>query len=268
MFQLPRSLRLCLPLAALLLPDPASAEPRLDLALVIAVDVSSSMDPYEQKLQRDGFVEAFRSPLVHKAIQRGILGRIAVTYVEWSSVDDQVVVVPWTVIDGPDSASTFAQRLSFQPTRRGTTTSISAALDFSARLLREVEAESVRQVIDVSGDGTNNDGRPVTDARDQVTGSGVTINGLPVMVKDPEAAWDMDALDLYYRDCVIGGMGAFMQPIRDINQFAALVELKILREVSGMGGRLSLTEPAGIAVDCRTGETKRQEDGLPGIRKP
>ncbi|MBZ6075177.1 DUF1194 domain-containing protein [Microvirga puerhi] len=268
MLHLPRSLRLCLFLGIPFIVSPANAEPKLDLALVIAVDVSSSMDPHEQKLQRDGFVEAFRSPLVHKAIQRGALGRIAVTYVEWSSMDDQIIVVPWTVIDGPDSASSFSQKLSFQPTRRGTTTSISAALDFSARLLREIEPETVRQVIDVSGDGTNNDGRPVTDARDQIAASGVTINGLPVMIKDPEAAWDMDILDIYYRDCVIGGMGAFMQPIRDVSQFAALVEIKILREVSGIGDQHSLVMPAGMGVDCRTGEKKEQEDGLPASKKP
>jgi len=268
MFHLPRSLRLCLLLATCLLVRPAQAEPRLDLALVIAVDVSSSMDPKEQKLQRDGFVEAFRSPLVHKAIKQGILGRIAVTYVEWSSSDDQTIVVPWTVIDGPDSASTFAQRLSFQPTRRGTTTSISAALDFGARLLREIEPETVRKVIDVSGDGTNNDGRPVTDARDQVVGAGVTINGLPVMIKNPEAMWDMDVLDLYYRDCVIGGLGAFMQPVRDVSEFATLVELKILREVSGIDGQILPTIPAAMSVDCRTGEKKREEPEVPLLKKP
>ncbi|MCB8821398.1 DUF1194 domain-containing protein [Microvirga rosea] len=267
MFHLPRFLCLCLSVAILPLISPAQAEPKLDLALVIAVDVSSSMDPNEQKLQRDGFVEAFRSPLVHKAIQRGILGRIAVTYVEWSSMDDQTIVVPWTVVDGPDSASTFAQRLSFQPTRRGTTTSISAALDFSARLLRQAEVEAVRQVIDVSGDGTNNDGRAVTDARDQIAGSGVTINGLPVMVKNPEATWDMDILDIYYRDCVIGGIGAFMQPVRDINEFATLIELKILREVSGIDAQLPLVIPTGLGVDCRTGEKKQQEERLQGPSK-
>ncbi|QFU17172.1 DUF1194 domain-containing protein [Microvirga thermotolerans] len=266
MFHLPRSPRLCLSLAACLLVQPVQAEPRFDLALVIAVDVSSSMDPREQQLQRDGFVEAFRSPLVHKAIQRGILGRIAVTYVEWSSADDQAVVVPWTAIDGPDSASTFAQKLAFQPVRRGTTTSISAALDFSARLLREMEAETVRRVVDVSGDGTNNDGRPVTEARDQLAAAGITINGLPVMIKEPEAAWDMDVLDIYYRDCVIGGMGAFMQPVRDVDQFAALIELKILREVSGIDGRDVAAVPAASTppgVDCRTGEKTRQERDRP-----
>ncbi|MGO4571210.1 DUF1194 domain-containing protein [Microvirga sp. 2TAF3] len=264
MLSLRRSVFLWLFLPVLCLSSAAEAEPKLDLALVIAVDVSSSMDPAEQKLQREGFVEAFRSPLVHKAIQKGILGRIAVTYVEWSAADDQTVVVPWTIIDGADSATTFAQKLAYQPARRGTTTSISAAIDFSAKLLEEIDGEPVRRVIDVSGDGPNNDGRQITEARDQAVADGVVINGLPIMIKDPEPAWDMEDLDLYYRDCVIGGMGAFMQPIHDVEQFSTLTEIKILREVSGLGGKTFLTMPARVAIDCRTGEKKRQENGPSG----
>lgn len=251
----------------LILSTTAMAEPKLDLALVLAVDVSSSMDPNEQRLQREGFIEAFRSPRVHKAIQKGILGRIAVTYLEWSATDDQTIIVPWTVIDGPDAATNFARKLAYQPTRRGTTTSISSAIDFSAKLFGDVDGEAARHVIDLSGDGPNNDGSPVTQARDQALANGITINGLPIMIKGPDAGWDMDNLDLYYRDCVIGGPGSFMQPIQDADQFAALIEIKIIREISDLRGQDRLSKTAGVAVDCQTGEKKRQEDSLPGRNK-
>jgi hypothetical protein len=185
---------------------------------------------------------------------------------EWSAADDQTVVVPWTVIDGPDSASSFAQKLEYQPTRHGTTTSISGAIRFSGKLLHDFDGEPVRRVIDISGDGPNNDGRQVTEARDLAVSDGVTINGLPIMIKDPDMAWDGSDLDLYYRDCVIGGAGAFMQPIQNVNQFATLVESKILREVSGLEEKSSLLKPVGVAIDCQTGDKKRQVDGIPGPR--
>src|SRR5918993_2112831 len=133
----------------------AHSETEVDLALVLAVDVSLSMEPDEQELQRQGFVEAFRSPEVHEAIGKGMLGRIAVTYVEWAGAGYQQVVVPWTVIEHPADSHAFAARLAQMPIQRYGYTSVSSAIDFSLRQLHESGVTSVRQVIDISGDGAN-----------------------------------------------------------------------------------------------------------------
>jgi hypothetical protein len=238
---------------------PAVAQTEVDLALVLAVDVSYSMDDDEQVLQRQGFIEAFRSPIVHEAIARGAVGRIGVTYMEWAGAGDQKVVVPWRVIDGAEAALAFAGELATQPTRRARFTSISGALDFSIGLLAENGLFAARQVIDVSGDGANNNGRNVSDARGDVLAKGITINGLPIMLKEPRGYWDIKDLDLYYRDCVIGGPGAFMVPARDKIQFREAIKTKIVREVAG------LTDPAPLihfaqsgGTDCRAGENARE----------
>ena len=136
----------------------AASEATLDLALVLAVDVSSSMAPAEQSLQRSGFIEAFRSPAVHKAIARGSHGRIAVAYVEWSGADEQTVLVPWTVIDGPDAARTFAAELGHKPIQQAGMTSISGVIGVGMRLFADLVDRPTRRVIDISGDGPNNDG--------------------------------------------------------------------------------------------------------------
>jgi hypothetical protein len=223
---------LALAFAAISQPGPARAETEVDLALVLAVDISFSMDPEEQTLQRQGFVEAFRSVLVQDAIRQGMIGRIAVTYMEWAGAGDQRVVVPWTLIDTHDTADAFSAALSVQPTRRAARTSISGALDFAAKLLAEAPFRATRQVIDVSGDGPNNQGRPVVAARSDALARGVTINGLPLMLKSA-GYFDIPDLDLYYRDCVIGGQGAFMVPVRDREQFRDAVKTKIIMEVAG-----------------------------------
>lgn len=226
----------------------------VDLALVLAVDVSNSMDPEEQELQRDGFVEAFRSPLVQEAIKAGMLGRIAVTYVEWASSSRQTVVVPWRVIDDPASAAAFAARLSEAPTQRAPRTSISGAIDFGARLLRESGVDAARRVIDISGDGANNEGRPVTQARDEALSRGITINGLPIMLNRARGYWDVENLDAYYRDCVIGGSGAFMVPVRERQQFAQAIKTKIIREIAGRdAGSLVVPAQASPPEACAGG---------------
>ena len=213
--------------------SPAKAQSEVDLALVLAVDISNSMDPEEQELQRQGFVEAFRSPLVHKAIGGGMLGRIAVVYLEWAGPTIQYVTVPWTEIGGPEDALSFADRLAQAPIRRGPRTSISGAIDASMRLLSESNVEAVRRVIDISGDGVNNLGRSITQARDEALAQGVVINGLPLLLNRPTNSWDADNLDDYYRDCVIGGLGAFMIPVRERQQFAEAIKTKIIREIAG-----------------------------------
>lgn len=249
----------CVSLSLTCLWSAAGAEPALDLALVLAVDASTSMTETEQELQRLGFVEAFHAPAVHQAIGRGALGRIAVAYVEWSGTDEQFVLVPWTVIDGPEAARAFAAGLKRKPMRRLGMTSISGAIGFGMRLFADLGHEPLRRVIDISGDGPNNDGRKVTSMRDQATAEGVTINGLPIMIKNLESEPDMADLDAYYETCVIGGPGSFMIPLHRKDQFPSVIQAKILREIAGSGGS-SLVLPAGAKADCLAGEKRRKAD--------
>ncbi|WP_457092847.1 DUF1194 domain-containing protein [Microvirga sp. P5_D2] len=247
---------------------PAGAEPQLDLALVLAVDISSSMESEEQTLQRTGFAEAFRSSLVHEVIRNGPAGRIAVTYVEWSGVKDQTILVPWMVIDGPEKARSFADSLSGKPTRQAGMTSISAAIDFSRELFVDVGKIAARRVIDISGDGPNNDGRRVALARDEAVAEGIVINGLPIMFARTMGSPEMDGLDAYYRECIIGGVGSFMIPLHDPEQFAMVIRTKIMREIAGLeGGPLKLV-PAQATMNCVTGERRKIEDGISENRRP
>jgi hypothetical protein len=236
--------------------------PEVDLALVIAVDISYSMDPEEQALQREGFAEAFRSREVQDAIRRGAVGRIAVTYVEWAGSLDQKVVVPWTVLDNPETISAFADRVSSTPMRRAQRTSISGALDFAVKLLDASGFPASRRVIDVSGDGPNNQGRPVVPARDDAVSQGLTINGLPIMLKAP-GYFDIPDLDVYYRDCVIGGQGAFIIPARDKGQFQQAIKTKILLEVAGREPERHETllkhAEASERANCLAGEAQWRE---------
>lgn len=232
----------------------AEAPVEVDVALVLAVDVSLSMTADEQLVQRGGYVEAFRSAAVHHAVRQGQVGRIAVTYVEWAGVGNQRVVVPWTVIASPQDALAFAERLSQSPPRRSTWTSIAGAIDFSAGLLASSGFEALRRVIDVSGDGPNNQGRAVTRARDDAVAQGVTINGLPLMIREPSGPWDIKDLDLYYRDCVIGGAGSFMVPVRERAQFAEAIRVKIVREVAGLAAPLLRRAEAAPAANCLVGD--------------
>ncbi len=233
-----RSVRVALlAMAALLLPDiwPASlrAQPvsEVDIALVLAVDISFSMDLEELALQRQGYVEALRSPEVHKAIANGATGRIAVTFFEWAGNDVQHHLVPWTVIDSPAAAFAFAAELEKQPTRRGRRTSVSGAIDFGVKLLEDMPGRALRRVMDISGDGPNNSGRPVTVARDEAVRKGISINGLPITVKAP-GYFDIADLDIYYEDCVIGGQGAFVISITDKSQFVQTIKTKLVMEIS------------------------------------
>jgi hypothetical protein len=250
--------RLCvlafLACAFLTAPLQAQTNTEVDLALVLAVDISNSMDPEEQELQRSGFVEAFRSPLVLDAIQAGMLGRIAVSYMEWAGSSRQTLVVPWTIIEDHESAGEFAERLERAPTQRAPRTSISGAIDFGMRLLEGSAVEPMRQVIDISGDGANNEGRPVTLARDEALARGITINGLPIMLNRARGYWDVENLDDYYRDCVIGGSGAFMVPIRERQQFAQAIKTKIIREIASRDDSARLA-PAQIggSTNCLAG---------------
>ena len=264
-------LRACLAVAvvvaAALGAGPALAQTLVDLELVLAVDVSLSMDLDEQRLQRDGYVAAFRDPEVQKAITGGAHGKIAVTYMEWAGPPTQQVVMPWTVIGSPEEANAFAEKLASMPIARARMTSISAALQFSGNLFDSSGVRGVRKVIDVSGDGPNNAGPPVVPIRDELVAKGIVINGLPVMVKLPQGFFDLTDLDRYYTDCVIGGAGAFMLPIKERGEFRTATRRKLLLEIAG-------TEPPARVIrvqmrmpeetsDCMIGEMqwRRYMDG-------
>jgi hypothetical protein len=237
---------------------PALAQTAVDLELVIAVDVSLSMDLDEQRLQRDGYLMAFRDPEVHKAIASGPNARIAVTYMEWAGPPTQNVVIPWTVIDGPQAARAFADALAAAPISRARMTSISAALQYSGRLFESSGAKGIRRVIDVSGDGPNNAGDPLVPVRDELVARGIVINGLPIMLKLAQGFFDLAELDLYYTDCVIGGTGAFMIPIKQRDEFQTATRRKLLLEIAGYQPPARLIRvqsgPPPQGFDCLIGE--------------
>jgi hypothetical protein len=231
----------------------------VDVALVLAVDVSYSMDPEELALQRSGYIEAFRSRELQDAIGKGALGKIAVTYVEWAGSGFQYIVRPWKIVDGPAAANAFAEELGEAPTRRGRRTSISAAIDLSVKLLEEANVTAARRVIDISGDGANNDGRPVTIARDEAGAKGIAINGLPVMLKQA-GYFDIENLDIYYKDCVVTGIGAFVIPIREKHQFVEATRTKLVREIAEAPAEATVQKAqAGTSAACLAGERQWRE---------
>lgn len=238
--------------------QPATPPEEVDVALVLAVDVSYSMDIDELALQRNGYIEAFRSKELHEAIGKGAIGKIAVTYFEWAGGNFHFVVRPWTIIDTPQSAIAFAEELGEAPTRRGRRTSVSGAIDLGVQLLDQANVTAMRKVIDISGDGANNDGRPVTAARDEARDKGISINGLPVMLKQA-SYFDIDNLDVYYEDCVITGVGAFVIPIRERSQFADATRTKLVREVA--------EQPAGDVQVQRAQTQKPRLECLSGERQ-
>lgn len=215
---------------------PVCAQERVDVELVLAVDVSRSMEIDELRQQREGYVAAFRSPDVIGAIERGAYGRVAVTYVEWARADLKKVIVPWTIIDGPVAAYEFAARLDAAEVANMQRTSISGAIRYSANALQNNAISGFRRVIDISGDGANNQGGPVTKARDMAVARGITINGLPLMVEPWTGAvyGNSIGLDAYYIECVAGGPGSFVLPIRKWEEFPEAVRRKLVLELSGL----------------------------------
>jgi Protein of unknown function (DUF1194) len=206
----------------------------VDAELVIAVDVSNSMDPEEQALQREGYITGLTSREFLSALRSGINGRIAVTYFEWAGPYDQKIVMPWRLIDGPDTAAAVAKEIAAAPYRRAPRTSIYGALQFAKPLFDTSGYHGLRRIIDVSGDGTNNIGPPVTLMRDEVLGVGITINGLPIMLSRPYGSGtDIANLDVYYEDCVIGGPGAFVIAIHERDQFKDATRTKLVQEIAG-----------------------------------
>jgi hypothetical protein len=246
-------------MAAAAIAGPSLAAEDVDLELLLAVDVSFSMDEDEQRLQRLGYVEAIRSPEVLAAIRNGVTGKVAVAYMEWAGAAEQRVVVDWRVISDAASAETFAAALELRPLRRVFRTSISEALAVGTDLIAENDYEGIRKVIDVSGDGPNNQGRIVTAARDRAIAAGITINGLPLQLKrSANSYFDLPNLDEYYTACVIGGSGAFVVPVRDIEAFGEAVRRKLVLEIAGGPPERATVVPAQMEVKvdpfCTIGE--------------
>ena len=206
----------------------------VDIELVIAVDVSYSMDLDELAVQREGYAQAIVSKEFLQALKTGPNRKLAVTYFEWSASSDQKIIIPWRLIDGPEAADAVAAEIMNTPVRRGSRTSISGAINFAMPLFEENPYQGLRRVIDISGDGPNNNGAPVTGARAAALEKGITINGLPIMEKEPSyATMDIDDLDLYYEDCVIGGPGSFVVAIKDRDKFKEAIRTKLILEVAG-----------------------------------
>ena len=212
----------------------AEKEATVDVELVLAVDVSYSMDMDELAIQREGYAQAIVSKEFLQALKAGPNGKIAVTYFEWAASTDQKIIIPWRLIDGPETADAVANEIMKTPIRRASRTSISGAINFAMPLFEENNYRGLRRVIDISGDGPNNNGPPVTGARDAALEKGIIINGLPIMVKEPSySTMDIDNLDYYYEDCVIGGPGSFVVTIKDRDKFKEAIRTKLLMEVAG-----------------------------------
>lgn len=264
-------------------PASSSAPIEVDLELALAVDISRSMDIEELEVQRRGYVQALRDPTVIRAIQQGLLGRIALVYFEWAGPGRLGLVSDWTLIDGEAAAHAFADRLDQGPVTAAMGTSISGAIDYAARLMELNGFEALRQVIDISGDGPNNAGRPATQARDEAVARGITINGLPLMIKAADGPFSLAALDVYYEDCVIGGPLSFVLPLWEESRFAETIRRKLILEIAGRtpappripipaGGSESGSAPVpaqlGLGpppaaraprIDCLIGEKRRRQ---------
>jgi hypothetical protein len=250
----------------------ARAETPVDLELVLAIDVSRSIDPNEAQLQREGYIKAFRDPEVIEAITTGMLGRIAVGYFEWAGFGHADIIVDWTIVDDTVSANAFADALAQGHPISASRTSISGAIDFAQPWFNNNGFEGTRRVIDVSGDGPNNWGELVTSARDRAVAAGVTINGLPILNTEMGlfSRFNIGSLDLYYRDCVIGGTGAFMVVAESFNDFGRAVRRKMVLEIAGllpppMRGVIpaQANERARLSPPCNIGETMwRDRDGF------
>ncbi len=215
--------------------SPATDGSRVDLLLVIAVDVSGSVDRQEATLQRGGYADALINPMLLKAIQNGRNGKIAVTYLEWAGWGLFRTTVDWTVIQDEQSARQFIAQVNAASIVSGQGTSISGAIDIGMSLFPISPYQADRRVIDVSGDGPNNSGLSVVAYRDMAVNQGVTINGLPILNDTNGANGGVTDLDVYYRECVIGGSGSFVIAAENFQTFATAILRKLILEVAGLG---------------------------------
>jgi hypothetical protein len=240
------------------------AVPSVDVELILAVDVSYSMDMDELAIQREGYAQAIVSKEFLQALKSLPNGKIAITYFEWAASSDQKIIIPWRLIDGPESADAVADEIMKTPIRRASRTSISGAIYFAMPLFDENPYRGLRRVIDISGDGPNNNGLPIVGARDEALSRGIVINGLPIMVKEPSySTFDIDNLDWYYEDCVIGGPGSFVISIKDREKFKEAIRAKLLLEVAGRTPERRFVPVADKEprVSCRIGEKMWEDRG-------
>lgn len=230
----------------------------VDVELVLAVDTSRSMDFEEIRIQREGYVEALRHREFIDAVKDGLTGRIAISYFEWAGYVVPDSVIDWQMIETQQDAIDFAEKLEARPISTQRRTSISTAIAQGAAMLVSSPYHGMRQVIDVSGDGTNNAGNPVAPTRDKAIEAGIVINGLAIMIRPSGAP---GGLDKYYADCVIGGPGAFVLPVHKIEDFAVAVRRKLVLEISGLSPPATVQKIAGDqpATDCMIGERLWQD---------
>jgi hypothetical protein len=218
----------------------------VDLLLVLAADISHSMQHAELVLQRQAYVAALRDDDVAAAIGSGPMGAIGLLYLEWSSVGDQTVLIPWTLLTGAEDAARLADRLAATPLRGGMQTSISGAIAAARREIATAPFIATRRAIDISGDGENNHGVPAQVERDRAVAEGITINGLPIIRETQRLAalaqGGPTELEQHYRDRVIGGFGAFVMPAHGFAQFAGAIRRKLVLEIAG--GPAAGTGPA------------------------
>ena len=242
----------------------APAKQPVDLELALGVDASGSIDEDEARLQREGYIAAFRDPRIVQAIRSGFLGRIAVMYYEWAGFGHARVIAGWTVIHDKASALAFARDLLAPEPETASRTAIAGGIDSGIRFIENNRFDGTRRVVDISGDGPNNWGDPVTQARDRAAGRRITVNGLPIMNDRPSRSGraPMADLDLYYRHCVIGGPGAFMVIANDFGDFARAVRRKLVLEIAARQPRfrprlirVALSEPPS----CDIGERLRRQ---------
>lgn len=206
----------------------------VDAELVLAVDVSRSMTANELEIQRRGYAEALVSKEVVSAITSGLIGRIAVQYVEWAGEYSQRIIVDWTMISSLEEAEAFASSLTAHFNSSMRRTSISGGLKFAADQLDDNDYVSNKRIIDVSGDGPNNSGEPVTIARDEVLARDIVINGLPLMTREGMGSqFHLEDLDVYYENCVIGGPASFVLPVLSWEEFPTAVRQKLILELAG-----------------------------------
>ena len=217
--------------------DAAPSMPQVDLALVIATDVSYSVDENEARFQRQGAVVAFRNADVVKAIQAGTLGRIAVAYIDFSSYSTDKIIAGWHIVHDKASADAFADLLAAAPRTLGVQTSISSGLEMAEHLLDTSGFVAAKKMIDVSGDGPNNEGHLVDRVRDEIVAKGIVINGLPIVTPaDQFDIYYLPDLDKYYAGCVIGGRGSFMQVAHGFEDLARALKRKLIQEISDAAG--------------------------------
>jgi hypothetical protein len=249
---------------------PAAAQDRpVDLELALGIDVSGSVDDEEAILQRQGYINAFRHPDVIRAIEHGMLGRIAVAYYEWAGYGHMRVIADWAEIGDAATAIDFADKLTLDPPQTAFRTAIASAIDFGVLWFDLNGFEGTRRTIDISGDGPNNWGGSVTRARDRAVEKGVTVNGLPI-VNDrpgPSGRPQIPNLDLYYENCVIGGPGAFIVVANSFEEFAVAVRKKLIIEIAGLPppdppARLVPVQirPEREAPPCNVGERRWQDE--------